>query len=787
MANYLVNPLHQYSSYNYNWRFAALRQTEYNTGRIGFDSGIGIIETGGFPNKPAYTAQEQALGVSVEYFIDNVDMEYVASANTGTGFSKVAQYTFTITEPYSVGLFFQTLALTAAETGYQNYLQTPFLLANKFIGYDDAGKTHTVPGGAWCLRLVDVKFTVDASGSIYECTAIPYNHQAFSNTLQETRTNTGFSGATVKTVLDNLFVELNRQQFQMQSQGKVGQANAYRIEFPHDISTVSGGKTTYQSSLKTGEDAFTEQQRQDFGFVNEDGFIDADFTRPNVNFGLDPNLQFEQQQSIKLTNSASARAQIDPNSNDIGNAPIVQNVTDFGNNSLGVSSITWNAEKQIYQRGSMSINADSRQFFFQPRTAIEQIIEEVILTSEYGLRLINQVPVNEMIQWFSISSKIYIADPYETQISGSPAYEIVYIVTPYTVHRSHIMQGNEKHSYDFALNNANKVYRYSYTGENADIMDFQFTIDNSFYKDIAGTQNLAVNTDKAGNKIAIEKQNQFSNQAKLNAGTPDITKPTRHDYLLLDTTGGANKEENAVRMARIFNQQILNSNVDNIAIDLKIWGDPYYLNDSDAKNVSATRFNFGTNSNGHVDWQRGEVYILLDFKSAVDYNGNMLQIDPVNQFVGVYRLVTYRCSFENGIYTNTLSLLRMPGQQSATIQQIRQNLAGLNVNNNLILADVNSDLAAAYAPLMQKAQEFQEAYTHFQNLDIQTLSKIAPGNLGQITSRFEGLINDAKQLQNNLQKTADFLQNPIEGFQTIAKNFATGIEQRFKNVFGGFR
>ena len=67
------------------------------------------------------------------------------------------------------------------------------------------------------------------------------------------------------------------------------------------------------------------------------------------------------------------------------------------------------------------------------------------------------------------------------------------------------------------------------------------------------------------------------------------------------------------------------------------------------------------------------------------------------------------------------------------------------------------------------------------------MSKIAPGNLGQITSRFEGLINDAKQLQNNLQKTADFLQNPIEGFQTIAKNFATGIEQRFKNVFGGFR
>lgn len=782
MTSYINNPLHRFVSYNYKWRFAALTQSEYNTGNINFNSGIGIIETGGFANKEAFTAVEQALGVSVEFFLDDVEMEFLTVPNSGTGFSNVLQYSFTITEPYSVGLFFQTLATTAAQTGFQNYLQTPFLLANQFIGYDDAGNTHTIPGGAWCLKLTDLRFSVDASGSVYEVQAIAYNHQAFTDTLQETRTNTGFSGFTVKTVLDELFAELNRQQYQLQTQGQVGQANAYRIEFPNDLSSISGGTSTYQASLQSGVDLINQQAANDFAGGNvQGGEFDLSFTRPNF---FDPRREGGQQQ-LRIDRSQAARAQADPNANDIGNAPITDNFARFGNNKFGDNALTWNAEKQLWQRGGLSISEDTRQFFFPPGMHIERIIEEVILTSEYGLRLVNQEPVDEMIEWFKITSKIYIADPYETQVSGAPAYEIVYIVTPYVVHRSHVMQGNTAHTYNFALQNARKSYRYSYTGENADIMDFVFNIDNSFYKDITGTQNNSTNIDAAGNRVANQRNSVFSPTAQVNAGTPDITTPNRYNKTRHNTAGGANIEDNAVRVARVFNQQILNSDVDNIELELKIWGDPYYLTDSDSKNVSTDSFYYGIDADNHADWMRGEVYILLDFKSAVDYNGNLLQIDPVNQFVGVYRLVQYRCNFENGIYSNTLKLLRMPGQQSNTIQATRQILNGINVNNNLILANSTSELAQAYAPLLQKAQEFQEAYSHFQNLDIENLSKIAPGNLGQVVARFDGLINDAKQLQNNLQKTAAFLQNPIQGIENIAKNFATGFENQIKNKIGG--
>lgn len=792
MTSYINNPLHRFVSYNYKWRFAALTQSEYNTGNINFNSGIGIIETGGFANKEAFTAVEQALGVSVEFFLDDVEMEFLTVPNSGSGFSNVLQYSFTITEPYSVGLFFQTLALTAAQTGFQNYLQTPFLLANQFIGYDDAGGTHTIPGGAWCIKLTDLRFSVDASGSVYEVQAIAYNHQAFTDTLQQTRTNTGFSGFTVKTVLDELFVELNRQQVQLQTQGQLGQPNAYRIEFPHDVSTVSGGTSTYESSIATGERALNEQQIADeFAGGNLLGEFDIGSNNSSNNSSIGPSgfvsidAIAKREQAIRVSRSQAARAQADPSSNDIGNAPIAESFAAFGNAPFNKNELTWDQDKQIWRRGGMSISEDTRQFFFPPGMHIERIIEEVILTSEYGLRLVNQEPVDEMIEWFKITSKVYIADPYETQVSGSPALEIVYIVTPYIVHRSHVTQGNDTHSYSFVSQNARKAYRYSYTGENADIMDFVFNIDNSFYKDIVGTQNNSANIDNAGNPVQNQRNAVFTPTARVNAGQPDITVPNRYNFIKLDTSGGANKEDNAVRMARIFNQQILNSDVDNIELELKIWGDPYYLTDSDSQNVSSDSNYYGVDADGKADWMRGEVFVLLDFKSAVDYNGNLLQIDPVQQFVGCYRLTRYRCNFENGIYTNTLTLLRMPGQQTASILRTRQILNNVNVNNNLILANSSSELAQAYAPLLQKAQEFQEAYSHFQNLDIENLSKIAPGNLGQVVARFDGLINDAKQLQNNLEKTAAFLQNPIQGIENIAKNFASGIESQLKNTFGG--
>lgn len=261
-------------------------------------------------------------------------------------------------------------------------------------------------------------------------------------------------------------------------------------------------------------------------------------------------------------------------------------------------------------------------------------------------------------------------------------------------------------------------------------------------------------------------------------------RANRVNFIPLDVSGGAGVEDNAVRAARIFNANILNSDVDNIELEIKIWGDPFYLNDSDARNRSAEAGPEGVNIDGTVDFQRGEVFILVDFKSAVDYNGNLLHLDPVNQFSGIYKLVSYTNNFSNGLYSNTLSLLRMANQPSASVLRIRNILNGVSstVNNNLLLEDISSVANNEFRPLLQKAQQFQEAYTHFQNLNIESLDKIAPGNLNQVLNKFDNLISEARQIESNIQKTLAFVRDPLAGINDLAKNFKKDIDNIFKGL-----
>lgn len=794
----IPNPLHRFVSYNYRWRLSVLTQDEFNTGDIGFNSGVALIETGGFPDKTITTAVEQALGVNVEYFIEDVNIEYLHQPNPGTGYGNVIQADLTITEPYSVGLFFQSLAIAAAQVNHTNYLNAPFMLACEFVGYDDSGSVSVIPGSCICLKLVDMRFSVEASGSVYNLNAIPYNHVAFTDTFQNTRTTTAFSGATVGEVLNEFVTELNRQEYQKSQQGLVVRPDAYRIEFPADVSNITGGENTYTAAIQSGEDAQrgSDIQKQINAVRNSRSSglsTDEELKAFHESIGggfarfksLDPNERYAQEQEIAAQRTSRARAAFNPSLNEIGNSAIVNNFNDFGINDFGDNRIVWNEERRVWQRGGMSISETERRFQFTPGMKIERIIEEVILTSDYGKSLLQQVPVNEMVSWFKISTKTFIADVQEDQVSGRPAYELVYVVTPYRVHASSVSQITTDFNYIHAMDNAQKAYRYSYTGDNADILDFTFTIDNSFYKELATTANVPTNVQEGGSITNLQNNNQYSPTVQpLSNPTSRIMRANRVNFIPLDVSGGAGVEDNAVRAARIFNANILNSDVDNIELEIKIWGDPFYLNDSDARNRSAEAGPEGVNIDGTVDFQRGEVFILVDFKSAVDYNGNLLHLDPVNQFSGIYKLVSYTNNFSNGLYSNTLSLLRMANQPSASVLRIRNILNGVSstVNNNLLLEDISSVANNEFRPLLQKAQQFQEAYTHFQNLNIESLDKIAPGNLNQVLNKFDNLISEARQIESNIQKTLAFVRDPLAGINDLAKNFKKDIDNIFKGL-----
>jgi hypothetical protein len=102
---------------------------------------------------------------------------------------------------------------------------------------------------------------------------------------------------------------------------------------------------------------------------------------------------------------------------------------------------------------------------------------------------------------------------------------------------------------------------------------------------------------------------------------------------------------------------------------MKILGDPYYIADSGIGNYSAKATNIPEmNSDGAMNTQDGEVYVVVNFRNPIDLNPNAGLYDfggkgrLVPEFSGLYRVFQVESSFEKNIFLQQLKLVRMMNQ-----------------------------------------------------------------------------------------------------------------------------
>ena len=157
-----------------------------------------ILRSGGTGGDKVKTLQESGTGPpggmgsgAVEYYIDDVEIESVISHNKATRQSRAVGFTFKVFEPYSMGMFNETLQVAAIASGHKNYLVAPYLLSVKFVGWDDDGNSQQAKNSErhFPVKLVGSEFSVTEQGSTYEVTAVPYNHKAFADKTQQVKTD----------------------------------------------------------------------------------------------------------------------------------------------------------------------------------------------------------------------------------------------------------------------------------------------------------------------------------------------------------------------------------------------------------------------------------------------------------------------------------------------------------------------------------------------------------------------------------------------------------------------
>ena len=684
------NVLKRFASFNYNITLACLSTNELNfpesTYRNGGTPEVTVIRSGGQgANTTKALIADETSTAKLEYFIDEVEMQSIIAPTSQTRTSNATSFSFKVNEPYSMGLFLQSMMVAALKAGHRDYLKAPYALIIDFKGFDDDGNPMNAGALArrvFPIKLANVEFEVNSGGSQYGVSAFAWNESALSNVTQYTKSDISITGDSVLELLQkgpsSLTNEINKR-IRTVAEGQTAAAtkDEYFIMFPEELKSSLGignlqGAPESQTASMTNEEFYRKQKGVD-NFNNLD---------PTGRQAIEE--QFNKFKELYITNnniSSNIRrfAESTKLSNNIGKSVIAQSMAEGGAVPFGQEAYVKD-ENGNFKTDEVTISKNFRTLTFPKSTSIEQIIEEVVILSAYAKESATQLKADGdgMIDWFRVHTQTFlIPDESVRKTTGENPKVYVYAVVPYKVHSS-VFSGTSQPSVGLEKRKkqAAKRYDYIYTGKNDDIIDFEINFNNAFFNA------LQPNINGSGDAKNIAKNG-------ANASTPETYAPAGgntegsgySDPATQESSenpgsgggGGAAMESPAVKVARMFNDAIVNSVVDMITMDLTVLGDPYYLADSGLGNYSSPAAARGYTSDGSMDYQRSEVEVDVNFRTPIDYNddGGMTfpqrGTEPVGQFSGLYKVLTVQNTFSGGKFTQVLSLLRRKKQDDANI------------------------------------------------------------------------------------------------------------------------
>jgi hypothetical protein len=601
------NPLHQFESYNCLFTLSCLTRQQQNSGKFDKSTIRNIVASskGDWQNAGRRVTTEFG---AFDYFIDDVSIITFCTLSRPTGNSFATKITFKVTEPYSMGLFLLTLQRGAILSGYKNHREAPFLLTIEYAGYIN-GKPVTTDQTQQLTRQIpfkflSIRFTVNGSGSVYECEAVPYNEIAFRDSYSNVLKDVKLTGSTVDQILvsgeNSLQKMLDRQFEKISEDNNINPIDRIKIEFPKD------------------------------------------FTDPNSS------------------------------SNQISTSSIFTGLNDAGTVEFPNSDSIFDELRQIYKTNTITISPD-KNWNFRQNLKIQQIIEEVVIRSEYITKqLLNDNVIldnNGMVNWYRIEARVIDRD--ESPQLGRHVRDIIIRVVPYKVHMSTFTPPNiQPPGYQSLKNEVSREYNYIYTGKNTDIVNFEIKFDYAFFVSLpsdlgnrTGQQNRS-QSGLAGGESPT-RQTVTTTEFESQALEPELgTYPASSPDIQERTSGSSASDTYKTAQARTLEAMLVNTS-DLIQIELEIIGDPYYLPQSGMGNQIVQPQGFNLLQDGSMNYQSGEVDILINFRTPIDIDltTGLYKFAPtVDLYSGLYRVLQVEHRFNSNKFTQILRAIRRRNQ-----------------------------------------------------------------------------------------------------------------------------
>lgn len=662
----IPNPLGEYSSFNCLFTLSALSKEELNNPDGTYKNGAtsaNVIFSSGSRNPSNRIATESG---KFEYYSDNIEFVSMVSFNPKTQNTNSQMYSFEVIEPYSMGTFLESLQLASEAVGYANYSIAPFLITLDFYGYSDiqdgdpvviSNTTRHLP-----IQFRTIEMEITASGTKYYCTAIPFNEVALSDNMQVLKTDISATGETVQKLLQDgpksLQAMINNNLKEIAEKGEKDKKivpDQILILFPEAMQS---------SALASGSGAESEDRGATTSSTSTSSSVQ---TKLGVNKGENKSL---------VQSSGAVNA--------IGKSEMGFTMTTGGEQPTPEENKVA-AEGGVFKRNRVSIDPKKREFRFDQGSTITNAITQTVLMSNYGRALVDQKQdENDMMDWFRIDTYVYDLDRDEQtfKLQGRDPRLIVYSVVPYKVHASKFLPPNVKQQYENLKKQTVKRYNYIYTGENTEVLDFQVRFNNAFFVTTTPDVNGAGNQDarrQTQNSAGGDPQTTPLVRQDGETEASQTSSPRRsEDQIASPTRGGGASDDHKTRIAKQFQDALYETPSDQLQTTITIMGDPYFIADSGVGNFSnsGTGERFNITNTGAIDYQNGEVDILVEFRNPVD-------IDPesgilsngeatiVKQFSGVFQVTEIRNMFQANKFTQELKLIRRPNQDANLTKQLQ--------------------------------------------------------------------------------------------------------------------
>lgn len=654
----LPNVLSSYTTYNYIISLGVLTEKDLNFPDSNYMAGKSFPLICKSANAEPSNRVQTAYG-KFDFFIDNLVLQSQIGWDKNNN-SNVTNIKFELTEPYSMGMFLIACQTAAYQNGWKNYRDAPFVIKIEFRGNTQSSMvkipntTRYIP-----LKLTNTTMTVNEKGAKYACSGIAWNASAFSTRTANLTSDTSIKGATVQEVLQtgpkSLQAVLNARELEYKKDGTVEEPDEYIILFPTNSAS---------SATPAGSGQATE---------TKDGATTK--TATNTSGG-----SLEEKLGVAKSKINNTLVQPDGVCNALGKASMGYGLDKQGDPAFGSEQKVWDPEQKIWVQANAKSKITEGDFRFTQDSDIPNAINQVLLKSNYPTQALDVSQVNSegLRQWWHIDTQVYTKGGEENKKTGTKARLIVYRVLPYEVS---VASTNPPNTAPPGVANlkkqAVKEYNYIFTGRNTEIHKFDIKFNAAFQSSMAadnfkrgqGVQSAETNstsTSEQDTDIELPKGQAPSNKV----GTLPTSANYKKTTTSTDMRGGGGEENEVTRAARIFHDAVTKGN-DMLTLNMDIWGDPYYIAQSGQGNYTSKSTPYkNLNADGTVNYQNGEVYVTVNFRTPIDINQatGLYKFSnnsaPVTAFSGLYRVTNVTSTFSGGQFKQTLKGQRMPQQEN---------------------------------------------------------------------------------------------------------------------------